>query len=517
MLSRKLACFALAASCLVHPAKAQTPSHQRATLKFRLKTDPITLDWNRAHTSHETYILMNIMEGLVKPGPDHQPQPALAESWKVSPDGKTYTFKIRKNVLWSDGNLLEARHFVASWRRLLDPKTKAKYASLLYSIKNARDYHLGVLKDFGRVGVRSKDPHTLIVELESPAPHFIHIPTFWATFPVRRDINKTLGPYQLVSWKRGKQITLKKNPSYYGYGYGYRKSAENSPEKVEIFIEEDDKRSREFFKEGKIDFLLNATTEDLLLFSDDSFKKVHFPYFATYYLGFNILQKPIQNLSLREAIVQSIPKDEIPGLLQSAQTPAGGWIPPGIEGHHKDVSKPVHLFKARASLSKAGYPEGRGLRKLKLTLEKFDGSQKLGEFLKKKLFDHLGVDIQITYGNPFDRSSDLFVRHWGADFPDPSNFFRVFTSSSGTNYTGWKNKNYDSLIEKAEKTMGLKNRIKIYHQAETLLLKKETVIFPLFYQRNSVVLGPRIKNFKMSPLNYLFFSEITLRNHTKEN
>ena len=113
------------------------PAVPANTLKMRLTGEPATLDWNLAQSSHETYLIMNLMEGLVEEGADLTPKPALAEKWDISPDGLTYVFELRAGTKWSDGRALLASDFVDSWRRLLDPKTKSNYASFRFDGENA--------------------------------------------------------------------------------------------------------------------------------------------------------------------------------------------------------------------------------------------------------------------------------------------------------------------------------------------------------------------------------------------
>jgi oligopeptide transport system substrate-binding protein len=158
------------------------------TFTFRLLGDPETLDWNRAHTSVETHLLINLMEGLVSYDKDLGVIPALAETWTRSSDGKTYTFKLRKGVKWSDGVPLTAKDFVYSWKRLLSPVTSASYAYLLFEVEGAEDFYKGKSADFSTVGVSAPDDSTFVVKLRNPVAYFIHIPTFWVTFPLREDV-----------------------------------------------------------------------------------------------------------------------------------------------------------------------------------------------------------------------------------------------------------------------------------------------------------------------------------------
>ncbi len=495
-------------------------------LQFRLTAEPATLDWTLARSSHETYLIMNIMEGLVEVGSDLKVSPALAEKWDLSPDGKTYTFYIRNGVKWSDGKPLKASHFRDSWIRLLNPKTHSSYASFLFDIENAEEYHLGKIKDSSKVAVFAKSDLVFEVKLKKPVSYFIDLPSFWVTFPVRLDLIQkygkqwtdpskivTLGPYLLTEWKKNRAIILKKNPHY------YRASLLNpkSPNKVTGWIEPDDLKSRKFFEQGKTDFLLEVTTQDLFK-KDLKAKTLQFPYLATFYLGFNVGWGPLKDPDLRKAIALAIDREGIPATLQGGQTLAQGWIPPGLEGHQREATLSGTIFDAKAALIKAGYPEGQGFPALPLYVEKFDGAALLAELISKNLKQKLGIMTveKITSPKDFQRAlrngrAALFVTHWGADFPDPLNFLELFTSQNSANLTFWKNKEYDQYVTSARKILDQLARVSLYQAAEKLLLQKEVAILPLFYRKNTVVIGPRVESLEISPLNYLFFKNVTMK------
>ncbi|OFZ17763.1 MAG: hypothetical protein A2X94_04125 [Bdellovibrionales bacterium GWB1_55_8] len=507
---------------------ASTWASDGKSLRFRLSDDPVTLDWNLASSSHETHVIMNLMEGLVEEGPDLAPRPALAERWEISPDGKTYTFTIRADVTWSDGKPLIAAHFRDSWLRLLAPKTRSSYASFLFDIENAEAYHLGTAHP-DQVGIRVLSEQKLQVQLRRVVPHFLHLPSFWVTFPIRTDlISKseknwtspkklvTLGPYLLSEWKKGSHIRLKKNPSYRGWT-----AASDTIDDVTILILKDDKKARQLFREGKLDFFLDATTEDLLGIAPQKqgtgTRLAQFPYLATYYLGFNVTAGPLRDPAIRRAIAAAVDREKIGSTLQGGQIPARCWVPPGILGHQAGGSPEATLFEARATLAKAGFADGRGFPSLQLFIRKFDGADKLGDFLRASLQEKLGIRAEVSITSPaeFDRGTKsgkaaLFVGHWGADFPDPANFYEVFNSQSGANRTRWKDTEYDSLVKAAGATLDSSARMAAYSKAEDILLHKDAVIVPLFFRRNVALLGPRVRKLEISPLNYLFLKTVEL-------
>lgn len=513
-------------------AFATSSAPKPSALRFRLTAEPATLDWNLARSSHETHLIMNLMEGLLEIGADLQPKAALAERWEASADGKTYTFYLRPGVKWSDGRALKAQDFVDSWLRLLSPKTRSPYSSFLFDVENAEAYHLGKVKDGAQVGVRALDDQRLQVKLARAVPYFLHVPTFWVTFPIRLDLIQkhganwakpgkivTLGPYLLTGWKAGESLELKRNPTYYGTSLGQGPSIET----VSALVETRDSQARLRFGAGELDFLLEATTQDLMR-TQAAGKGPHaarveqYPYLATYYLGFNVNRGPFKNPDVRKALGLALDRSKIPSTLQGGQVAARGWIPPGVAGHGGEAELKPNLHDARGALAKAGYFEGSGFPKATIWVEKFDGAEVFAEFLTRSFKDKLGIELRAKVAGPaeFQKTlkegkADLFVNHWGADYPDPNNFFEVFTSTSGTNSTGWKNAQYDGHVARAKSSLDSGERLMAYTEAERILVRNEAVIVPLFYRKNAVLVGPRLQRFEISPLNYLFLKKLQLR------
>jgi ABC-type oligopeptide transport system substrate-binding subunit len=496
-------------------------------LRFRLSADPSTLDWNLAHTNYETHVIMNLMEGLLEEGPDLKPRPALAASWTVSPDGLTYTFTLRKGVQWSDGRPLKAQDFADSWIRLLSPQTQAEYAHFLYCVKNAEEFHSGRLKDLSKLGVKASNDSTFVVTLKEPLPYFLHLPSFWVTFPIRMDLLKkngqswatpgklvTLGPFMLADWQKGRNIRLVRNPKYYGGG--------SSVARIEIMIEPSDREARKLFDLGTLDLLLDATTDDLLKAKSGEgatgVRAMQFPYLSTTYLGFNVAQGPLKYVSVRKALATALHRELIPNVLNGGQTVARGIVPPGVAGHDYSES---HLTgtaaEGRAALERIGFGSREHFPKLHLYMERFDRADELAKFAVHSFRESLGVLVEthVLEHAEFQKilasgKMDLFIGQWGADFPDPATFFELFESGSRLNYTGWKNTEYDRAVAAGAMMMDADRRARAYSDAEQLLLERDVAIYPLYYAKNTALTGRRVKAFSISPLNYLFIKDLVL-------
>ncbi|MCY4321661.1 MAG: ABC transporter substrate-binding protein, partial [Bdellovibrionaceae bacterium] len=162
----------------------------KGTFRFNIGSEPPTLDWNKATDTTSSLIVDNIMEGLLNYDFSKKPaglKPALAEKWTSTPDGKIWTFTMRKGVKWSDGKEFKASHIRDGWERLLNPTTASEYAYFLYPIKNARAYSEGKIKDFSQVGITINEQGQLVVELKKGKSYFPFFVSHTSTYPIRKD------------------------------------------------------------------------------------------------------------------------------------------------------------------------------------------------------------------------------------------------------------------------------------------------------------------------------------------
>ncbi len=492
---------------------------------FRLLSDPATLDWNRAHTPIENYLMINLMEGLVtyetaKDG-SLKVVPALAESWKMSADGKTYTFKLRPGVKWSDGVALKAADFEYSWKRLLTASTAASYAYLLFEVQGAEDYFKGINKDWSTVGIKAIDDSTLQIKLKQPVAYFIHIPTFWVTFPLRKDVVEknptswtrpgkmvTVGPYVLSAYEIDSKIVLDPNPHYYG-------KRGNVKQAVGLIVKEDT-TALSLYESGKIDFMTDISATDLSRLKGRADLKT-FPYFKTGYFGFTALKDPASNVKLRRAISMAIDRKKIEQVLKGSQQTATSFIPPRMMSYQANVGLKFDPAQAKAELKASGI--NPSTTSLEILCSNWEKPVKIAQFIQAELKTNLGLNVQIqafdhkTFRSQLDlKSYPLFINSWSADYPDPDNFMSIWLSMAGNNWAGWKDKRYDEKVLKARTELNVKARAKLYADAQKLLLEDEAVILPLYYEPNLALVKPRVKNLELNPLNYFYIKKVNLGN-----
>ncbi|MGE0615624.1 MAG: peptide ABC transporter substrate-binding protein [Bacteriovoracia bacterium] len=510
--------FAAVGLLFVSASPSPSPTVNPYTFTFRLSGEPATLDWNLAHTNIETYVLMNLMEGLVSFDQDMRVAPALAQTWTRSQDGKTYTFKLRPGVKWSDGVPLKAKDFLNSWRRLLSPLTAASYAYFLFDIEGAQEFNRGVLKDFDRVGVKAPDDQTLVVKLKEPVAHWIYMPTFWVTFPIRQDlIDKfgngwtkpgnlvTLGPFTLFAYDIDAKIIMKANPLYAG--------ARGNIQEVSALIVKDDATALNLYESGRLDFLAEISTLDLKRLANRADLKT-FPYLKTGYLGFKTTKHPASNVKVRRAISMAIDKAKIGQILHGGQEPATTFVPPGVFAYERQGGLKYDPVAAKRELSASGEFAARTL-KMELLTPNWDKQLTLAQFIQAELKKNLNIEVSVQ---PFDHKTfraqlDLhahpfYEANWGADYPDPDNFLSVFLGNSGNNRNNWKNARYDELVLKARFETKTEKRAQYYAEAQKILLEQDAVIVPLYYEPNKALVRSRVKGFRLNPLNYMYLGKV---------
>lgn len=489
---------------------------------MRITSEPPTLDWTLATDNVSITILHSLMEGLAKYDSKLQPQPGLAKNWKISGDGKTYTYNLRDDVKWSDGTPLTAQHFWDSWERLLNPKTASEYSYFLFDVEGAKEYNEGKLKDASKLGFKAVDAKTFVVTLNKKAAYFPTIPTFTVTYPIRKDLiekfgNKwtnpgnmaVVGPFTLADWKHDSKLTLAANPSYYG--------GKPALETINAYIVNEDTTAINMFETGKLHYVSRLPALELdRLKKHPAYKNA--PFLRGYYYGFNINKAPFNDVRVRRAFAHAIDRKAIVTMLKGGQIPSASWVPKGMPGYEPEVGLQFDLKKAKALLAEAGYPDGKGFPATTFMFDTRDDHKLIAEKLQGMWKQNLGVDLKAqnedwkVYLNRLKVDVPAMFRlGWGADYPDPDNFLNLFTSYSGNNYTGWKNKEYDALIEKAAGETAMPKRLAIYKKAQKLLTEQDAVMVPLFVDALNVLVSPQVQGLELNAMDLLQLKPVRMQ------
>jgi len=511
--------------CGNRPPTAIDISH-KDTLNINIGTEPPTLDWSLATDVTSFTIINNIMDGLAAFNKEYEPVPSLAQSWRISEDGRTYTFKIREKVFWTDGKPLKAGDFLYSWERILKPETAGSYAYFLFDIENAKEFNSGKIDNFDKVGVKALDDHTLVVTLTKPRAYFLNLVTFMSTFPLRKDIVEkygtkwteasnivTLGSYRLKKWSHHEEVLIEEYKNYWG-------EKPKSAKKVKMIMNENPVSTLALYESGELDFLDSKGVPLLevprLMKLQDFRQSV---VFRNNYIGFNTAKAPFDNLLVRKAFASSIDRKSLAGLLQGAGEPITSWIPIDMLAHSPRIGLPFDVQKARKFLEMAGYPNGKNFPQTTFLYPDTGNNRIVAEAFQGMWKEHLGIEVKLVnqewavYLSTLRTAPPaLFRAGWQADFPDPHNFMNLFECGSGNNRTNWCDPEYDRLVQKAAEILDRGQRKDLYDDAQRILTETGVPIVPYLNSVQQNMIKPYVKGLEPDRLNFLYFSEIEFAN-----
>ena len=507
-------------ACFSKKHSVYTNYNIETSFRYPLLSEPPTLDWNKSTDRESSFIIQNLMEGLTEydfTGEKPSIKPALAESWTHSKDKKIWTFRLKKNIVWTDNEPLTAHHFFDSWERLLNSKTASEYAYYLFPIKNAKQYNAGQIKDFSKVGVKVLSETELQVELEKGIFYFPYLLTHTATFPIRKSLIEekkslwteaenliTLGPYQLKKWEHDKALVLTENKLYYNKAPTFKN--------VIFYIIPDETTIMNLYKSGRLDVATPLVSRDLPFLIK---RKDHhsFPVLSIYYYGLNTTHPFLKNPQLRQAIIHAIDREEIVQLLNRNNPVLRTWVPKGLFAYNPNIGLKFDLKKAKKLLGELDpqlIPP-----KIGIYYNTSSDNKLIAENIQSQLKKNLGLNIELnnqewkTYLKRLStKEVEIFRLGWLADYPDPDNFMNILTSFSENNHTGWKNKNFDEWILKAMTMENTQERKELYDKSQKLLLEEEAVVFPIFSSVSHLLISPRIKNYPKNVMQYILIKNI---------
>lgn len=518
MKSRNKLLFFFILSCLLFSVFPDAGWGKEGVFRFSIGTEPPTLDPSLATDGTSILLIENLMEGLTQFNQSLVPQPAIAEGWEISKDGRKYLFHLKKNVLWSDGKPVAAEDFEYSWKRLLNPETASEYAYFLYDLENGEEYNQGKLKDSSRVGVRALDPYTLEVRLKKQVVYFTSITTFSATFPLRKeyieryrshwtDPGKMVvnGPYRLIDWKHEYKLKFEANPNYYG----------NRPfcRTIEIFIVNERSTALTLYEAGGLDMV--SLSPEAIEHYQKSKEYINQPLLRGYYYGFNTAIPPFNDPRVRKAFSLAIDREEFPHVLKGGERPAFSWIPPGMFGYDQQAGLRYDPKEGAKLLSEAGFPEGKGFPKVTLAFNTDMVNGLIAENIQAQLKRNLHVQLSLdnmewkVYLKKLQLDTpQIFRLGWGADYPDPDNFMNLFITGGGNNHTHWGSPKYDHLIALGSSERDPQKRLMIYHDAQKILTEEDVPIIPLFVSAQNFLVKPYVQGVETNPMELLFFKTI---------
>ena len=495
-------------------------------------TEPASLDPHIATGVPEHHIMSSVMEGLVlKDRKSLEPRPGVAESWTISDDGRVYTFKLRDDARWSNGDPHIANDYVWSWWRALQPALGNQYAYMLFPIKNAKRYYDRETEDFGDVGVKALDQRTLQVTLTNPTPYFLQLLDHYSLFPVHQaTIEKfgnadqrgtrwsyegnlvSNGPFKLDEWKINRHITVTRNLHYWDNDNVALNGIVFKP--VENTVTEE-----RMFRAGQLHVTSNVPADKISTYRKSNSTELKIaPYLGTYFYRLNIKTPQLQDRRVRRALGMAIDREKlVENITKGGQIPAYTMTPPGTMGYYPKSTLAFDPEGAKNLLSEAGYPNGEGFPAIEILYNTNEGHRKIAVALQEMWKDYLNIDIKLLNQEwkvylATESAGDYQISRggWIGDYVDPNNFLDMFLCGGGNNRTGWCNEEYDRLIlEVAPSQSSHEERLAVFQQAETMLLDDMPII-PVYTYTSVKLVDSSVENLDGNIMNQAMYKDIYL-------
>ena len=518
---RRLEICAFVSTCLLIAilgcAQRETPvqiGNREQILHFGNLSEPSDLDPHMVTGVTEHNIISALLEGLVSEDPhDLSPRPGVAAQWTVSDDGHVYTFMLRPNAHWSNGDPVTAADFVYSFNRILSPRRGAPYAYMLFCLKNAESFFKGEVTNFADVGAEATDQHTLTLQLENPVPYFLSLLNHYSWFPVHPPTIEAFGgmdaigsswthaenfvgngPFTLEQWEPNQLIVVKKSNTY----WDHETVALNEIHFHPIGNHNIEERS---FRAGQLHITGKIPIDRIQHYQQKAPELIRLdPYLGCYYYHFNVTRPPLDDVKLRRALAMAVDRERIAKFVsKGGESPAFCFTPPDTAGYTARARLPYDLEKARSLLTEAGYPNGEGMPKIQLLYNTSDDHARYAQVIQQMWKEGLGVEIELVnmewkvyLAATQAKQYDVARAGWIGDYEDPATFLDMWVTDGGNNRTGWSNREYDSLIETAAVTMDTHDRHELFQQAETILLQ-EAPIMPIYFYKRKMLIQPSVR------------------------
>ncbi|EEL88428.1 peptide ABC transporter substrate-binding protein [Bacillus cereus] len=488
---------------------------KKQVLNVTVSEEIPSLDTTKTMDGTSAHVMQNIFEGLYVLDDQDNPTPAIAKSFERSEDGKKYTFDLRKNAKWSNGDSVTANDFMFAWRKAVSAETASQYAYMLFYIKNANEINRGTMP-LDELGVKVINDYKLEVELEQPIPYFLQLLALPIYLPQHESFLKEQGgnyglepnnliyngPFVLEKWKHEQEFQLKKNATYWD-------EKKVKLDEINFQIVKDTMTVVNLYEAGDLDRVpINSQFVDKYKGS----KELHMssdPGIAM--LRFNEKNKALANKKVRQSISLALNKDDfVAHFINNGAKPASGLVPAGHinEETGKDFRKengdlsPYDLQNAKKIWEEAKKELGVDEVKLEFLTYEQDNAKRMAEYIKGDLEKNLqGLTIQIKQ-QPFKQKLQLeqtgdyeiSMANWGPDYKDPISYLELFTTDNPNNKMNYSNRHYDELIKKAKSDLVLnqKKRWEALQEVERILLE-DAAVAPLYQMGSAYVQKDYVK------------------------
>jgi oligopeptide transport system substrate-binding protein len=503
------------------------------TLNYGNGAEPQDLDPQVITGVPEHHIIDSLFEGLVMPAPDgNSVAPGVAERWEISADALTYTFHLRADARWSNGDPVTAHDFVRSYQRMLTPVLGADYAYMMHLVAGAEDFNTGKLTDFTKTGFRALDDRTLQITLRQRAPFFlkslvhcawfpVHIPTLEKFDAVTRKSTRWTRPENLVGngafiltdWRPGQKIIVSRSPTYWD-------RASVKLDEIHFHPVDVSDTEEKMFRTGQLHITHEIPRAKIATYQRDQPAQLSLePYCGIYYYRFNTAKKPFDDIRVRRALALSIDRETLVKFVtKGGEIPAYNFVPPNVAGFVSENHLTTNIAEARRLLAEAGYPDGKGIPKIELLYNTDTKHRSIAEALQQMWKKNLGITISLTNQEwkvyiAAQKAGDFQFQRagWIADYVDPNVFFDLWQTGAGNNNTGWGSADYDRLLTASLDAKTEPERYAIYQQMEKILVD-EVPVMPIYFYTNPRLISPQVRNFRSTPLDTFPWKHIDLAN-----
>ncbi len=497
-----------------------TLSAEAGVLIMNNAAEPAGLDPQIVTGMLESRIVGALFEGLVAYDPKTLEAVAgIAEKWEMSADGRTWTFHLRPNARWSNGDPVVAQDFLFSYQRILSPGLASEYAWMLFAVSGARDYYDGKIKDFSKVGFKAPDAHTVVMVLDHKTPYFLQLLCHHSWLPVHPptilkhgaiDTQNSRwtqpgslvanGPFTLESWEVARRIVVRKNPKYWDAA-NVSLNAVEFRAMTDLFAEERAFRGGELHITGavppyKVRKLIEANDTTLRL---DTFLSTSFIRVNTQVKDNPAVAKVLSDVRVRQALGMALDRKMMAEkVLRAGEEPALGITPPGTGGYTCRARWSQDTDAARKLLAEAGYPGGRGMPTLEYLYNTSEGSMISAQAYQEMWRRQLGIEVVLrnqewkVYLQSLNKGEYQLARSaWTGDYNDPNTFLEMFTTGNEMNQTGWSDPVYDQLIGQAAAETDRDRRLEFFQQAEARLISGAPIL-PVVFNKNKFLIRPEV-------------------------
>ncbi|MES9698354.1 peptide ABC transporter substrate-binding protein [Bacillus sp. JJ927] len=488
---------------------------KKQVLNVTVSEEIPSLDTAKTMDGTSAHVMQNIFEGLYVLDDQDNPIPAVAKSFERSEDGKKYTFHLRKDAKWSNGDSVTANDFMFAWKRAVNQQTASQYADMLFHVKNAKEINKGTMS-LDELGVKVINDYKLEVELEQPIPYFLQLLALPIYLPQHESFLKEQGnkyglepsnliyngPFVLEKWKHEQEFQLKKNATYWD-------QKKVKLDEIKFHIVKDTMTAVNLYEAGDLDRVpINSQVVDKYKGN----KELHMssdPGIAM--LRFNEKNNELANKKIRQSISLALNKDDfVAHFINNGAKPASGLVPVGhmneetgkdFRRENGDISS-YDLQNAKKIWEEAKKELGVEEVKLEFLTFEQDNAKRMAEYIKGDLEKHLqGLTIQIKQ-QPFKQKLqleqtgdyDISMANWGPDYKDPISYLELFTTGNPNNKMNYSNLHYDELIKKAKSDLvqDQKKRWETLQEAEHILLE-DAAVAPLYHIGSAYVQKDYVK------------------------